>query len=275
MSTTVNFEALPRALPANATTSLAGPGERLPVAWDVAHALARGELHLAYQPIYRLSTGRMTKVEALLRWQRRGVSTAPDEFIPWMEEFGVIVSVGKWVAASACEQATAWNEGGTPMRVSFNVSPRQLEAGDFPAAVREALARTRCKPEWIEVEITEHCVMRDFERIRRALGELSELGVSIAIDDFGTGYSSLARLAHLPAQSIKLDRALVAGAHEEFRRAAIVDSIVNLCATLGLEVTAEGVEHADDAAYLSRFGRICVQGYLFSRPMPPDRVLPG
>ena len=246
-----------------------------PATDDVAHALARGELCLAYQPIYRLSTGRMMKVEALLRWKRRGVLIPPDEFIPRMEELGVIESVGRWVAESACAQATAWNEGGTPVRVSFNVSPRQLEAGDFPAAVREALARTRCKPEWLEVEITEQCVMRDFEAMRRALCELAELGVSIAIDDFGTGYSSLARLAHLPAQSIKLDRALVAGAHDEFRRAAIVDSIVTLCGTLGLDVTAEGVEHAEDAAYLSRFERICVQGFLFSRPVPPDRVLPG
>ena len=241
-------------------------------AHDVAHALERGELHLAYQPIYELATGRMTKVEALLRWQRGGLSIAPGEFIPWMEEFGAIVSVGRWVAASVCEQAAAWNKGHTPVRVSFNVSPRQLEAGDFPAAMREALARTHCKPEWLEVEITEHCLMRDLEGIRRALCELSELGISIAIDDFGTGYSSLARLANLPARSIKLDKALVAGANNEFRRAAIVDSIVKLCGTLGLEVTAEGVEDAADAAYLSRFERISVQGFLFSRPVPADRV---
>lgn len=242
------------------------------LAHDVVHALDRGELHLAYQPIYRLATGRMTKVEALLRWRRQGVSIAPDEFIPWMEESGAIASVGKWVVESVCRQAASWNEDRTPIRVSFNVSPRQLEAGDFVAMVRQALARTRCAPEWLEVEVTEQGVMRDSGAIGRILAELSDLGIAIAIDDFGAGYSSLARLADLPARSIKLDRALVAGACWEVRRAAVVDSIVNLGRTLDLDVTAEGVEDEHDAAYLSRFEDILVQGFLFSRPVPPDRI---
>ncbi|HZZ92367.1 MAG TPA: EAL domain-containing protein [Usitatibacter sp.] len=241
---------------------------------EVAGALARGELELAYQPIYRLATGQLTKMEALLRWRRGDPPVPPDQFVPWMEDLGVIHAVGKWVIEHACEQASRWNAQGRGAKVCFNVSPRQLEADDFPRFVRECLERTQCAPAWVELEITEHCFIRDFARTRAALSELSRIGLTIALDDFGRGYSSLGCLADLPVQSIKLDRALVAGVHAEPRRAVIVAGVMDLCRALGLEVTAEGVEHPAEAAFLERFDRIDVQGFLFGRPAPAA-LLPG
>jgi len=231
-------------------------------------AFERRELRLAYQPIYRLSTGRMTKVEALLRWSHRSVLIPPTDFVPWMEEIGVMWHVGRWVIETVCEQAVIWNRTHGPARVSLNVSPRQLEAGDLVPFIAECLARTSCKAKWLEVEITEECFIQDLPSVRQALFALSKMGITIAMDDFGTGYSSLACLTELPIKSLKLDRTLIAGAHAHRRRALIVESVMGLSRALGLQVTAEGVEDREDAAYLARFDPIDVQGFLFGRPRP-------
>jgi EAL domain-containing protein (putative c-di-GMP-specific phosphodiesterase class I) len=143
----------------------------------------------------------------------------------------------------------------------------------FVAAVNGALKRNDCDPEWVEIEITEHSIVRNFPLVRRILGELSLRGVSIAIDDFGAGYSSLAHLAELPANTLKIDRGLIEGIDTDARKAAIMHAVVALARALGLALTAEGVEEAAQARFLERFGCVDVQGFLFGRPMPAESIL--
>jgi len=241
----------------------------------VGRALERDELRLEYQPAFCLASGRLTKAEALLRWHSPSLGrVAPDEFIPVMERAGLICDIGRWVLEQACQQAVAWRRlANLEVPVSINVSPLQLESGDFPALLMTVAQQHECDPEWLGIELTEHSVVRSFPIARRAMSELALFGVHVAIDDFGAGYSSLKQLAELPVHCLKLDRGLIAGIEHDVRRRAIVSAIVALCEALGLAITMEGVELQEQARFLRRFRSIEVQGFLFGRPGPAQDIV--
>jgi EAL domain-containing protein (putative c-di-GMP-specific phosphodiesterase class I)/GGDEF domain-containing protein len=236
----------------------------------------RGEFSLEYQIIQALDGGEVRKVEALLRWDNPTLGrTEPDRFIPLLEDSGLIRPVGEWVLRQACLQIRQWRiEMGIPLRISVNVSPIQLTSSDFEAMARRVLAETSCEAAWVELEITEGALIRNFVRIKDRLDALAAMGFTLAIDDFGAGYSSLGQLAQLPVHHLKMDRSLIQGMPDGSKRAGIVAAVIALARALDLSVTSEGVESQEQAAWLSRFAGIDCQGYLFSRPMTAAGIRP-
>ena len=241
-------------------------------------ALARGELRLHFQPIVELAGCRPVGVEALLRWEHptRGL-LAPDAFIAVAEDSGLIVPIGAWVLAEACRRVRAWNElldEAHQLRLSVNLSARQLAEPELLATVRDTLLGAGIDPRHLELslEITEALMLHDPEMAAQRLGELRALGVQFAIDDFGTGYSSLAYLRRFPVSVVKIDSPFVAGLGIDDHDEAIVSAIVRLAHTLGLRVVAEGVETQLQLAHLRAMGCDYAQGFLLGRPQPPDRM---
>ncbi|WP_425281941.1 EAL domain-containing protein [Streptomyces albofaciens] len=243
-------------------------------------AVDRGEFTLEYQPLVGLGDGRAKGVEALVRWRHPQFGTlSPNRFIGLAEENGSIVELGRWVLARACRQARAWQlarPGAEPLFVSVNVAVRQMWDSDLVADVAGILAETGLPPALLQLELTESAVMGSAGRPLQALQALSEMGVRIAIDDFGTGYSNLAYLSRLPVSVLKLDGSFVRGfrsqEHPNPADETIVEALVSLAHRLGLTVTAECVESAEQAERLRRIGCDTGQGWLYSRPVPPDRV---
>jgi EAL domain-containing protein (putative c-di-GMP-specific phosphodiesterase class I) len=246
--------------------------QRLELETALRRALDRGELALAYQPIVSLQTQQVVEVEALLRWrQADGRMIAPGEFIPLAEETGLIVPIGEWVLAEACRTVRAWHAqhpARPPVSVGVNLSARQLLLPELPARVADALASSGLAPHLLKLEITESAVMQDADAAIRVLQELKELGVQLAIDDFGTGYSSLSYLKRFPVDTLKIDRSFVDGLGEDAQDTAIVRSVVALAQTLDLSLTAEGVETAQQEAYLRTLGCDRAQGFRYAHPLP-------
>jgi diguanylate cyclase (GGDEF)-like protein/PAS domain S-box-containing protein len=242
---------------------------RLALKGDLERALERGEFTLVYQPIVRLAGGRLSGVEALLRWQHRDRgNVGPAEFIPVAEETGVILPLGRWVLEEACAQAATWNAiSPQPITMSVNVSGRQLQHPAFVAEVAAVLASTGLAPELLTLELTESVLMQDAEAATAVLVELKSLGVRLAIDDFGTGYSSLNYLRRFPIDELKIDRSFVASLDDGPTHSAVVLSILRLGETLQLETVAEGIEEASQLAALRGLGADLGQGYLFARPL--------
>jgi len=244
---------------------------------DLRHALARGELRLHYQPEVRLATGRIESVEALVRWEhpRRGL-VPPLEFIPLSELTGLITPLGTWVIQEACRQAMRWRtEGANPsLAIRVNVSAGQLTDPRLRDVIAQALATSGTRPEQLCLEITESALAEDSEAAARVLAGIRELGVQLAVDDFGTGYSSLDRLRRFDVDVLKIDRAFVRALNESPDDAAIIDAIIAMAHALNLSVTAEGIETPEQLATLRRLGCDSGQGFLFSRPAPPDEILP-
>ncbi|MGW7065887.1 putative bifunctional diguanylate cyclase/phosphodiesterase [Streptomyces sp. NPDC054855] len=248
-------------------------------------AVERGEFLLDYQPLVRLEDGGVRGVEALVRWQHPhfGLLT-PNRFIGLAEEDGSIVQLGRWVLRTACRQARQWqldHPERPPVFVSVNVAVRQVWDSDLVADVAEILAETGLAPELLQLELTESAVMGSTGRPLQALQSLSDMGVRIAIDDFGTGYSNLAYLSRLPVSVLKLDGSFVRGfqydadageGHINPADEVIVEALVQLAHRLGLTVTAECVETTSQAARLRRIGCDTGQGWLYSRPVAPDRI---
>ncbi len=237
-------------------------------------AVRNDEFVLHYQPRVAAATRRVVGVEALLRWQHpeRGL-VPPGEFIPLLEESGLIVPVGARVLESACRQNKAWQDAGLPpMRVSVNISSRQFRTGSLEETVREALRASGLAPEWLEIELTESLLVENSEHAVAVMERLKAIGVAISIDDFGTGYSSLGYLKRFPIDSLKIDRSFVKDLRTSATDAAIVDAISALAHSLGLGLVAEGVEEAGQAEFLR--ARYCteMQGYLFGRPVPPEEM---
>ena len=232
-------------------------------------ALEHGDFELFYQGQRGLPDGRICGFEALLRWRDGDKMISPAEFIPLAEETGLIVRIGAWVLEQACRQAKAWADSGagTPL-VAVNIAPRQFNHPDFLATVRDTLARTGVDPRQIELEITEGSVMNDAEASIAQLHALRDLGLHLAIDDFGTGYASLSYLRRFPLDRLKIDRSFIQQLNASEQDDTIVRTVIELAHTLGLSVTAEGVETIEQELVLQRWGCDVIQGFLRFRPAP-------
>nr|WP_322938822.1 EAL domain-containing protein [Pseudomonas sp. s4] len=243
--------------------------ERLELESDLRHAQEQGQFALHYQPQFSGDGRRLTGVEALLRWNHptRGL-VPPDEFIPVLEELGLVVQVGEWVLEEACQQIKAWHEEKIRIpKVSVNLSARQFAEGDLTARIAAILRRTRVPAACLEVELTESILMRDVESAMQTLRELKQLGLCIAVDDFGTGYSSLNYLKQFPIDVLKIDRSFVDGLPDGEQDAQIARAIIAMAHSLNMMVIAEGVENHAQLDFLLEHGCDEVQGYLLGRPM--------
>ena len=233
-------------------------------------AIRAGELVLHYQPVLELASGRLCGAEALLRWERPGEGIiSPAEFIPLLEESGLIVPAGARILDLACAQIREWRDGALPrFYVALNLSAVQLRSGDLPALVADALRRWEIPGEALVFEITETVLMERAHAVLDTLQGLRALGAQLAIDDFGTGYSSLAYLRHLPFDTLKIDQSFIKDLPGDEDSAAIVGAIITLAHRLKRKVVAEGVETVAQAALLRAYECDAGQGYLYSRPLP-------
>jgi diguanylate cyclase (GGDEF)-like protein/PAS domain S-box-containing protein len=247
--------------------------EKLALEGQLRRALENDEFVLHYQPKVSTATRALTGMEALIRWRSPALGLVPPmQFIPLMEETGLILEAGAWALRRAALDHKAWTERGLkPPRVAVNVSPIQLRQRDFVERVEQAIMEG-VAPVGIDLEITESLVMQDVAMSIERLARLRSLGVKIAIDDFGTGYSSLAYLARLPVQTLKIDRSFIVSMLEKAETLTLVETIVGLAHSLRLTVVAEGVDSNEQAARLRELGCDEMQGYLFSKPVPFDAM---
>ena len=245
--------------------------ERLTLEAHLRRALGRGELDLHYQPKQAIAGGAITGMEALLRWRHAELGmVAPVHFIPIAEETGLIVPIGEWVLRTACTHAAALRRdaGIEHPRVAVNLSARQFADQSLVPLVASVLTETGLQAECLELEITESLVMQNPEQAARLLVQLKEMGVHLAMDDFGTGYSSLAYLKRFPVDSIKIDRSFIQGLPGDEEDATITQAVIAMAHSLRLRTIAEGVETAEQLAFLERLGCDEIQGYYFSKPLP-------
>jgi len=248
--------------------------ERMALETKLRHALERDQLSLMYQPQVDLGSGEVVGLEALLRWedQEQGF-IPPATFIPIAEESGLIIPLGEWVLKTACSQNRAWQQAGLkPITVSVNISGLQLSQQNLQAVVATTLRESGLASEYLELELTETNLLKAQDQAALTLGNLKELGVEIALDDFGTGYSSLSYLKRLPISHLKIDYAFVRDIHTDSDDAAIVAAIIAMAGSLGLRVTAEGVEHIEQLDFLRERNCDAIQGFLFSEPLSVDEV---
>ena len=240
-------------------------------------ALRESQLQVHYQPQVNLSTGQVVGVEALARWQHAEHGWVPPaEFIPIAEECRLIDELGRQVLWSACRQLGHWAAAapGRPLSMTVNISPRQLDNPDFLRELRQIIERTGIAPTSLCLELTESALMNPRMDIVGTLEQARAMGVYVAIDDFGTEHSSLARLRDLPVEVLKIDKSFVDGLPAEAGDTAIVSSILSMAFAMGKHVIAEGVEHIAQVQALRSMGCRVAQGYLFSRPVPPEALLP-
>ncbi len=237
-------------------------------------ALAAGEFEVFYQPIVDAGTRRVRSLEALLRWRRPGQGlVGPDEFIPILEESGMILAVGEWVLRSACEQSMAWRRAGLAVvPVAVNLSGRQFTQRGLADSIGRILTDTGMPPALLDLEITETTLMQSGGQTIELLEQIDAMGVGLSIDDFGTGYSSLAYLKRFPVHKMKVDRAFVRELEASSEDRAIVAAVMALAKSLQLEVVAEGVETEAQLALLREQGCELAQGFLFARPLPAQEV---
>jgi diguanylate cyclase (GGDEF)-like protein/PAS domain S-box-containing protein len=249
--------------------------ERLELENDLRRALEAQEFVVHYQPIVDLRSGEVQGVEALVRWNHpeRGLLN-PEEFVPVAEEIGLIVSMGDVVLEEACRWAVRWQEEHpslSSLLMNVNLSARQLQRPDLITTVEGVLQRTGLDPTCLTLDVTETVYVKVLEGNTAALNELRQLGVKISIDDFGVGYSSLAYLKRLPADILKLDKSFVEGLGEDLEDTAIIQMVIGLARTLGIEVIAEGV-NGEAVTILKEMGCNLAQGFFFSEPLPPEEV---
>jgi diguanylate cyclase (GGDEF)-like protein len=242
--------------------------DRMELEMDLREALEKDEFFLAYQPTIALSDMSPTGVEALIRWEHpvRGV-VQPDDFIPLLEDTGLIVEVGKWVLEEACKQGAAWRAAGYPIGMAVNVSGRQLDTDQLIVDIERALAESGLDPGALTVEITETTLMRNVEETARRLAQVKRLGVRIAIDDFGTGYSSLAHLQRFPVDALKIDRSFISGLSNNQEGETLMHTLVQLGKALSIETFAEGIEQQHELSLLKEQDCDSGQGFLFARPL--------
>jgi len=243
--------------------------ERILMENELRKAIAQEHFEIYYQPKKDLSTGKLTGMEALVRWIHPELGVIPpNRFIPIAEETGMIIELGEWILRRACQQNKRWQEEGfPPLKVSVNLSARQLHQKNLVEVIEAILQETGLDPQWLELEITESVLVKLEEAIT-ILHAIRESGVQISIDDFGTGYNSFSYIKHLPIDTIKIDASFIQDIHQNQESQAIVKAIVTIAESLNLNVIAEGVELLDQVAALSENGCDQGQGYLFSKPLP-------
>ncbi|MEO6080260.1 MAG: EAL domain-containing protein [Steroidobacteraceae bacterium] len=247
--------------------------ERLTLESSLRHALERDEFRLHYQAKRDINSGRITGMEALLRWELPDLGTvAPMRFIPIAEETGLIIPIGKWVLRTACAQNMAWQQQGLPaLSIAVNLTARQFADESLLSDVSAILAATGMDPHLLELEIAENLLTRDIENTLKVLTAIKALGIRIAIDDFGTGYSSLATLQRFPLDTIKIDRSFVRDLAGSAQDTGLADAIIAMGKSLSLTVVAQGVETKDQADFLRTHACDELQGFYFKKPMPADQ----
>jgi len=248
--------------------------ENLLMSNSLRTALENDELLLHYQPQYDLRSGRISGIEALVRWRHPELGLLPPaRFVPLAEETGQIEALGEWVLRTACTQMRAWREANLPLeRVAVNLSAAQFRHPDLSKRIADVLAESGLPPRHLEIEVTETMVMRNPARAAEILSRLKDKGITIAVDDFGTGYSSLSYLKRFPIDYLKIDCSFVSGLPDNADDAAIVKAIIAIAKSLKIKLLAEGVETASQHAFLCKHGCDEVQGFLFGRPVPAEEI---
>ena len=247
--------------------------ERLIIQSNLGQAIEKQQLVLHYQPKVNIYTKEITGVEALLRWQHDDWGEVfPDIFVPVAEDSGLIIPIGRWVLRHACMQAKSWqNKGLAPITMAVNISAQEFLQKDFVESVRAALIETRLQPQFLELEITESVLMKDTEAARKTLHQLKQLGVILVVDDFGTGYSSLSYLQRLPIDVLKIDQSFVQNIESAEDDGIIVSAIISMANSLNLRVIAEGIENANQLAFLKAHHCQEGQGYFFGHPLKAEQ----
>jgi len=247
--------------------------EQVLISNHLRFALAKNELSLVFQPKIDIRKGQIIGAEALLRWHNHELGNiSPYVFIPLAENLGIIHELGKWVLARACQEASRWKGlSNERLKVSVNVSPQQFRSGSLLEDVDNALSLSGLPSDQLELEITENLLIQDSDKPLVILNDLHNRGVSLALDDFGTGYSSLSYLRRFPLQVLKIDRSFVHDLESDQNNKVLVDTIIAMAQSLGLETVAEGVENEEQLDYLRQRGVNIIQGYLFSPPVPGDK----
>ena len=241
---------------------------RLELEMDLRDAFQKDEFFIVYQPTFNLREMVPTGMEALIRWRHptRGV-VQPDDFVPLLEETGLIVEVGGWVLCEACRQGAEWREAGREVGVAVNVAARQLDRDEFVDEVRHALSESGLPAEALTIEITETTIMANAEETAVRLAAIKEIGVRVAIDDFGTGYSSLAYLQRFPVDALKIDRSFISKMSNDAEGETLIRTLVQLGKSLSIETLAEGIEQAQELSLLREESCDTGQGFLFARPL--------
>jgi EAL domain-containing protein (putative c-di-GMP-specific phosphodiesterase class I) len=242
--------------------------ERAGLAVQLHHALKRGELSLNYQAKVDVESAQVIGVEALLRWNHPELGLiSPSHFIPIAEDNGLIVPIGEWVMATACQQVLHWQAQGLPaLSLAINLSARQFNHPDLPAYIKQLLSDNGFPAGQLELEITESVVVQNPERAIRLMKEMKKTGIRFALDDCGTGYSSLGQLRHYPIDTLKIDRAFINDLDTSREDQAISKAIISMSKTLGLTVVAEGVENSRQQAFLRHYQCDIIQGYFHHKP---------
>ncbi|MEH2256443.1 EAL domain-containing protein [Nostoc sp.] len=248
--------------------------ELLTLEKSLRYALERNEFMLYYQPRVNITTGEITSMEALLRWQHPEMGlVAPSVFIPLVEESGLIVPIGEWTLQTACSQNKAWQDAGLPpIMIAVNLSLKQFRQPKLVETIAKVLEQTGLEPRFLELEIMETTAIEDLGFTTRVLEELQQMGVYISIDDFGTGHSSLSRLQLLPLHNLKIDKSFIQYLTQDTKVAHIIQAIVTLGHSLGLKLTAEGVEKEEELEFLKSINCEEVQGFLFYRPLTGEKA---
>ncbi|WP_136524248.1 putative bifunctional diguanylate cyclase/phosphodiesterase [Geomonas ferrireducens] len=248
--------------------------ERVTLLTDLRQAIVQGEFVLHYQPKVDVLTGKVTSVEALVRWMHPRLGLlGPDRFIRLAEESGLIAELTEWVMRTACRQAKAWQEvGHPPVRVAVNLSPFHFQRQDVKESILAVLGKTELDPALFEIEITEGALMQNDEYTCRVLGELREMGITVSVDDFGTGYSSLSYLHRFPINTLKIDRTFILNMMKSTEDQAIVTAIIAMAKSLNMQIVAEGVETVEQLEALKDQGCHEIQGFLISRPVNAEKV---
>jgi diguanylate cyclase (GGDEF)-like protein len=246
---------------------------RLDIEKQLEQAITNDEFVAFYQPRVNVANNKVRGYEALIRWQHpeKGL-VSPAEFIPVAEDSGQIIYLGSWILFEACKQCTRWHQQGHKISVSVNISALQFKQSDLIQIVQQALASSKLKPEYLELEITEGTLIYNLDHTRRVLYDLKQLGVVIALDDFGTGYSSLSYLQQLPIDVLKIDRSFIVQLTQSKKSARLCQAIINMAHSLDLQVVAEGIEDHQQLAMLAEMGCEEYQGYLFGKPLPASEL---